>query len=401
MSSRHRAPNAGSPDPDAIPSSGSASHGEPAAPSGTGRTARTARTALRVAVAALLFAAFGVVAAVATLLGGGSASCRTTAWNAVPAVADLPAGWSVGASDVSVDGLATRVLGPVPADGTTEQPIVYVMVSCYGSDATTGLDRTSAAAEAAGETVVERLDLGDAGFTIENAVSGTTAVYFRRGGLVAYAAPSGTVEPVDLETVATAVEAAVERAVGGVAAVAATPAPSSSAPAASEAPSASAAAEASPTPSPSAAAPELLAVLPDEVSGTALVSDSATGADVLGTDAASRALVATLRTFDSTAADLQIAQAYDETGTLDCYLLAFRVPGVDAARLAPAIIDTWLQASSSGVTTSTVTIGGKEVTVVDYGDQGTVSYVYASGEAVVVIETSDEAVAGEVAALLP
>ena len=131
------------------------------------------------------------------------------------------------------------------------------------------------------------------------------------------------------------------------------------------------------------------------------MSDSATGADVLGTDAASRALVATLRTFDSTAADLQIAQAYDETGTLDCYLLAFRVPGVDAARLAPVIIDTWLQASSSGVTTSTVTVGGKEVTVVDYGDQGTVSYVYASGEAVVVIETSDEAVAGEVAALLP
>ncbi len=398
MSSRHRAPDAGSPDPHPTPSSGNASHGEPAAPSGAGRTARTA---LRVAVAALLFAAFGVVAAVTTLLGGGAASCRTTAWNAVPDVADLPAGWSVGASDVSADGLATRLLGPVPVDGTTEQPIVYVVVSCYGSDATTGLDRTSAAAEAAGETVVERSDLGDAGFTIENAVSGTTAVYFRRGGLVAYAAPSGTVEPVDLEAAATAVEAAVERAVGGVAAVPATSAPSSSAAAASEAPSASAVTEASPTPSPSAAAPELLAVLPDEVSGTTLVSDSATGADVLGTDAASRALVATLRTFDATAADLQIAQAYDETGTLDCYLLAFRVPGVDAARLAPAIIATWLQASSSGVTTSTVTVGGKEVTAVDYGDQGTVSYVYASGEAVVVIETSDEAVAGEVAALLP
>jgi hypothetical protein len=386
--------------PAAAPSPGDTANSEPAAPARS-----TARTALRLAVAALLLAVVGVVTAVAALMGGGSGSCRTTAWNAVPAVADLPAGWSVGASQVSVDGLTTRLAGPAPADATTDQPVVYAMVSCYGGDAAAGLDRSRAAAEAAGETVIDRSDLGEAGFAIESDVSGTTAVFFRRGGLVAYVAPSGTVEAADLETVVDAVEAGVERAVGGVAAAPATSGPTagptSTAPVASEAPTESAAAEASPSPSPSAAAPELLAILPDEVAGTVLATDSATGSDVLGTDAASRALAAALRGLDTTAADLQIAQAYDETGSLDLYLLAFRVPGVPAARLAPAILDTWLLAGSSGVTTSTVTLGGKEITVVDYGDEGAVSYVYASGEAVVVIETSDEALAGEVAALLP
>jgi hypothetical protein len=73
-----------------------------------------------------------------------------------------------------------------------------------------------------------------------------------------------------------------------------------------------------------------------------------------------------------------------------------------AADLAPIVLDTWLSASGSGVTTSTVTLGGKELTKVSYGDGGSVSYVRATpGEAVVVIETSDEALAAAAAATLP
>ena len=410
MSSRNPAPGAalGTSAASVDPASGALA--EPTAPA---PSSRTARTALRLAVVALLGAAVGIVIGAAALLGGGQGSCREAAWASVPAAADLPAGWTVGASQVSVDSVTTRLAGPAPADATAEQPIVYSMVSCYGADATAGLDRSRDAARAAGETVVERPDLGDAGFAIESVSSGTTAVFFRRGDLVAYVAPSSTVAAEDLGVVETAVATAADRAVRGVAApgtaqppsaspgASAAPTASVGAPTASAAPSESPAAAASPSPSPTAAAPELLALLPDAVAGTALTSDSANGADVLGTDAASRAFVATLRTLGKTTADLQIAQAYDETGSLDVYLLAFRVPGLSGAKLAPVVMSTWLLADSPGVTASTVTLGGKAMTAIDYGDGGSLSYVYPTGEAVVVIQTTDSALAGEVAALLP
>jgi hypothetical protein len=361
----------------------------------------TARTALRVGVGALVVAGLGLIVAVVALLGSGGGSCRTTAWNSVPAAADLPAGWSVGMSQVVVDGLATTLVGAASADQAAGPPAIYVMVSCYGGDASTALDRTRAAAEAAGETVVARPGLGDAGYATEDAAASTTAIEFRRGGLLASVAPSGAVNALDIEGVARAVLAAIDRASSGVAVTPATPGPSSTTPATSVEPSPSGAALESASPQPSAAAPELLALLPREVAGTALVSDSAIGTDVLGTDTASRAMVAALGTLGKKPADLQVAQAYDETGSLDCYLLAFRVPGTPAADLAKIVIGTWLAGSSPGVTTSTVTLGGRELTKVSYGDGGAVSYVRASGEAVIVVETSDEALAGTVAALLP
>jgi hypothetical protein len=352
-------------------------------------------------VGALVVAGLGLFVAIAALVGWGGGSCRTTAWNALPAAADLPAGWSMGMSQVVVDGLATTLVGPASADQAAGMPAIYVMVSCYDGEASAALDRSRAAAEATGETVVARPDLGDAGFAIEDASATTTAVYFRRGGLVASVAPSGAVDALDLEAVARAVLAAVDRATIGVAVVPATAPLPSTAPTTSPEPSPSGAALESASPEPSAAAPELLALLPHEVAGTVLVNDSAIGTDVLGTDTSSRAMIAALGTLDRTAADLQVAQAYDETGSLDCYLLAFRVPGTPAADLARIVIGTWLSGSAPGVTTSPVSLGGRKMTKVSYGDGGAVSYVRASGEAVIVIETSDEALASTLAALRP
>ena len=124
-------------------------------------------------------------------------------------------------------------------------------------------------------------------------------------------------------------------------------------------------------------------MLPAAVSGSALTSDTATGADLGETGAAGRAMIAALGTKDIAAEDLLVAQAYDTNGELDLYLLGFQAPGTPAADLAPIVLDTWLSASTSGVTTSTVTLGGKELTKVSYGDGGAVSYVRATpGEAV-------------------
>ncbi len=399
----------------------------PADPPDSPVASPTARRALRLGVGALATAGLGLVVAIVALAGSGGGSCRATAWNAAPAPADLPAGWTVGRTQVDPDGLGASLVGPVPAGDTTGTPTIYVAVSCYAADAAAALDRSRAAAEAAGQAVVARTDLGDGGYALEDATASTTLIQFRRGGLVASVAPSGAVDAADLEAGAQAVAAAMDRAVSGVAAAPASPAsPAASAtagtspiatagtsptapatsgeptaPATSAEPTPTEAAVASGSPEPSPAAPELLALLPDAIDGTPLTSGSAIGTDVLGNDTSGRAMIAALETLGKTPADLQLAQAYDETGTLDCYLVAFRIVGMPATELGPVIVSTWLSGSSPGVSTSTVTLGGRELTKVSYGADGPVSYVRASGEAVVVIATSDEALAGTVAALLP
>jgi hypothetical protein len=381
----------------------------------TPRAPATARNALRIGFAALAVAAVGLVVGAVALVGSGGSSCRTTAWNVVPAAADLPAGWSIGASQVAVDGITTAVVGPTPATATTAPPTIYLQVSCYGGDAAAALDRSRAAAAAAGETIVERPDLGDGGYAIQSASSATTAVYFRRAGLVVTATPSGSVVTSDLEATTTAIAAAADHAISGIAVAQASRAPGSStgsaassgpagsSPAASDIPGASPAPSdaAAGSPEPSPAAPELIAILPDKVGSTPLTRDSAIGTDVLADDTASRAMIASLATLGATPANLRIAQAYDTTSTIPASIVAFRVPGTPASKLAPIVIDTWLSGSAPGVMTSKVTLGGRELTKVSYGTGGASAYVRESGEAVMVIDTSDATLAGTIAALLP
>ncbi len=64
------------------------------------------------------------------------------------------------------------------------------------------------------------------------------------------------------------------------------------------------------------------------------------------------------------------------------------------------MVDTWLSAGADGVKTTTVTLGGKSLTKVDYGDGSTIDYVYANADYVIVIDTSDVDVATEVASKL-
>ena len=87
--------------------------------------------------------------------------------------------------------------------------------------------------------------------------------------------------------------------------------------------------------------------------------------------------------------DVQVAQAYDDTSQVDLSIVAFRLPGKSGSKLSDAIVDTWLSANVDGVKKSDVTLGGKKLTKIDYGDQGTVEYVYTGDDYVIVIDTSD------------
>ena len=124
---------------------------------------------------------------------------------------------------------------------------------------------------------------------------------------------------------------------------------------------------------------------------------SASASEVFGDDPSSRAFAARIRALGTTFDKLEVARSSDDSGTLDVVITGFRLPGADLAKLKAAILETWLSANVEGVTTSTVTMGGKALTKVDYGDNQTTEYVYAVDDAVIVIDTSDVAIATDIA----
>ena len=341
---------------------------------------------------ALLALAAAVVALAVVFLnrGGDLSACRSSAWGAIPKAEELPEGWTLGTTDLNANGMTISILGPASADGSTNQPVVYASVTCYGDVAPTALSQNRAAAEEAGSTVTERGGGSDA-YDVDNPTSGSITTLFRVGGLIGQIADAGSASPADLATITKAVAAAMgnDTAAGNAGAQPTDAATGSEEPGGSGA---------SGEPAPSSVAPDLEAKLPTSAGGTPLTVQSASADTIFGTDPNSRALSSRIRAMGSQLSDLQIAQAYDDTGTVDLSIVAFRLPGKDGAALRSAVIETWLSANVAGVTKSEVTLSGKKLTKVDYGDDGTTEYVYQGTDYVIVIDTSDTAIATEVAA---
>jgi hypothetical protein len=331
-------------------------------------------------------------------------ACRTDAWKAVPDAKALPADWSLGSTDLNANGMTISILGPAPADSSTNQPVVVASITCYGDAAAAALSEYRNASEAAGATVRNRSSNGEA-YDVDNPTTGAVTTLFRVGGLVGQIADGGTSTDSDLATITSAVAAAMgNRAAAGTASLAG---PSDAA-TASEEPPGSGGVGAEPSGSPFA--PELEALLPKSIDSTptdaspsvpiplTVQSDSAT--NVFGEDPSSRALAARIRALGGTLDQLQIAQAYDDTGAIDLSIIAFRLPHADLTKLRAAITDTWLSAGATGVKSTTTELGGKSLTKVDYGDGSTIEYVYAKDDYVIVIDTSDVNVATQVATQL-
>lgn len=342
-------------------------------------------------------AVIAIAALAITVFGRGTDldACRKDAWGAVPSVDDLPNGWTLNSTDLNANGMTVSIGGPAPADGSSTAPVVYASVTCYGDVATTALSQYKAAATAAGATVTDRSSSG-AAYDVDNAATGSVTTLFRVGGLIGQVADAGSAAPSDLATITSAVATAMgDRAAAGTSGGAANPSGHAGSGLLIE-PSGSDAAGASASP----AAPELEALLPKDVGGTTLTVQSATASDVLGTDPNSRALSAVVRSLGAQPADLQIAQAYDDTNTIDLSIIAFRLVHGDATKLRGAIISTWLSAGATGVKQTDVQLAGKTFTKVDYGDEGTIEYVYAGPDYVIVVDTADLTIATEVASKL-
>ena len=356
---------------------------------------RLAAAAPWLALLAIVLAAGAIAFTLVGRGGGDLTACRSAAWAAVPKADQLPAGWQIGSTDLNANGVTVSLVGPAPEDQTVQPPVVYASVTCYGEAAKTALEQNRLGAEAAGATISERTASGDA-YDVDNPSTGSVTTLFRVGGLIGQIADAGTATPSELAAIATALASAMgDGTAAGTGGIAPTDGPTGSDdPPASDDPLGSA------EPAPSAFAPELEAVMPTDIGGTPLTIQSNSATEIFGDDPSSRALGARIRAIGGTLEELEVAQAYDDTGTILASIVGFRLPDADGAKLRAAIVETWLSAGNAGVTQSTVELGGKSLTKIDYGDDGTVEYVYGKDDYVIVIDTSDVAIATEIASKL-
>ena len=368
-----------------------------ARPPATDQAATSARTTRILATAALVVALAALAFAAWRMLVPADAGCQQQAWDVTPAAEDLPAGWSPSASQFDIDRKTMSFLGPMPQDEDSSQAVIYATVTCFRSGAEDGVTRSRAAAEDAGQSVADRDDLGEQAYSAVDE-SGAAFLQMRTGKIVVYLAASGDASAAELDELASAFDKALGGDGGTIAPPAAIPTDGDAGtplePGASPDPGESLAAE-------SPAAPDLVALMPTQVGSIALSTDSATGEVLLSDDQGSRAIVAALRAAGKTPADLRVAQAIDEAGVADLSVLAVTVDGLPAAQTRDIVLENWLSASGDGVTRDIVTLDGREWTRIDYGDGGTLDYVFTDGPNVVVITTADAALAEQTAVALP
>lgn len=368
------------------------------------------RTVAVVAILSVIAILLGGAALAITLLRPSASatdeSCRALSWASLPDPSTLPAGWTLAGSGFYSDGYSTSFVGPAPAGTSTAPPSIYVRLNCLGGDDHLALTRSHDAAVAAGASDLAFAKLGDESFALQDATGGTT-VYFRRSGIVVYLVAAASVTPTQLQQAATAVDLAIAAATasGGSGIISAPSAPpNGGVPPGSSAPSGAVTSPGvapSPTSSPSHAARDLEALLPHLVNGTTFASQSLTGTDALGTDAASVALAASIKGFGKVPADFHVAESYDPAGTVAVTVIGFQVAGVDGVQLRQAILASWLVAAGSGMTTAPATVAGKPLIKVDYGDGGPLDYVYVHGATVFDVSTADTTLAATVLKQLP
>ncbi len=351
--------------------------------------AASTRTATQLAVLAIVIAGIALGLTIWRAVAPAAASCQDSVWAAQPAGNQLPGQWTVKGTSFDVNRRSTQFAGVDPGDGSGA-PNVLATVTCFSEGAADAVSRAEAAARELGQVVNAKTDLSDGGFEATDA-SGAIFLEFRRGDIVVDLAASGGATATDIETIASAFD----MALGGQGGSIATPAPSTSGSLGAASPGSSDA-----TSGLTHDAPELEKLLPTSVGGVPMTVDSALGSTVLTSDAGGRAATAALRAKGKTANDLRYAEALDQTQTIGVSIIAISVNGLSAAETKTLLLD-WFQLSGVGVIRTEVTLAGKAWTKYDLGDEGAFNYFRVNGNAVLVITTTDQALAEKAAAAMP
>ena len=158
------------------------------------------------------------------------------------------------------------------------------------------------------------------------------------------------------------------------------------------APAPSSAAASLPAVTASHADPALEALLPAEISGTPMQRSSATLAALVAAGANRTAIDGFLQGIGKSESDGTYAAAFDPANAVGGGIFAFKVAGVDAGVLLPAILAVEQSDLGAGATTRKANVGGKDVTVVSVGTGvNDTEWVYARDGVVFVIHAPDEA----------
>lgn len=148
--------------------------------------------------------------------------------------------------------------------------------------------------------------------------------------------------------------------------------------------------------------PALEALLPAEVSGTAMQRSSAPLAALLASGGDRTAVDAFLQGIGKSESDGTYAAAFDPTNTMGGGIFAFKIAGVNADVLLPAIVSVEQSDLGAGATTRQATVGGKSVTVVSVGTGvNDTEWVYGRDDVVFVIHAADEVHAATFIQALP
>jgi hypothetical protein len=145
------------------------------------------------------------------------------------------------------------------------------------------------------------------------------------------------------------------------------------------------------------AAPDLEALLPDDIDGTPLRKGSTTGAVVFGGNAFGDVLKRFLAKHEKTPDDLRFANAQASRRELE--LGVFEVRGLAASALRRAIV-SGSRPNAPGLAVSQSALADKRVTKLVYPG-GTTLYLYDHGELVYYVGTQDESLAGQVMERFP
>lgn len=138
--------------------------------------------------------------------------------------------------------------------------------------------------------------------------------------------------------------------------------------------------------------PALEALLPAEISGTSMQRSSATLAALLASGGDRTAIDSFLQGLGKSESDGTYAAAFDPTNTVGGGIFAFKIAGVNADVLLPAIVSVEQSDLGAGATTKQATVGGKSVTVVSVGTGvNDTEWVYGRDDVVFVIHAADEA----------
>ena len=156
---------------------------------------------------------------------------------------------------------------------------------------------------------------------------------------------------------------------------------------------------ASTTRSVSHAAPDLEALLPTEVNGTALRKGSTTGAVVFGGNVFGRVMRRFLAAHGKQPNDLRFANAQTSSRTFELETGVFQVRDVRGSALRQAIVES-SHPNARGLETSTGRLSGKRVTKLVYPG-GSTLYLYAHDDLVFYVGTQNETLAGTILAMFP